>query len=633
MLDSLPYDILELIVFRLCLLSAEDIGALKQVCKGLNSILTSEYDVMRHHALGGLRHCLDSLLPDAVLYLLKHSYADPTVDRCRPLRVAIRTKHVGLFKWLLAGGYTRFTGSWSSMLRDLTFALEADNYWAFVQILKEIHPSRHFYLFTFLTKHLDDPIVLSQAREVFKQTTRYTSTEDSKSFLLRFLALAPRRWAEELLEYIPEKCTFNGYDGERSAVEFCVDFAVNPNLQKVDPQIIGRAIRRVSSKLSTKHRTILSLALMGLGRPDFAIVAAPHLAVFEFVIEPTPPEDILAAVAAYGNGEISRRVFDRAPTHVLVRIIAKAAPEEFIQKKIRCTFRAAFRRSSAELRKVLMAAPGAALAARFIDRILKIRDQRGPQFRVAMYFMLHRFSGRSFANTTFGARGRGDALRYELFALSTAYFSFVLGGPLELMMGTDFDFGFRGVSEETARVLAEIPGEHFSMDRYYFGQRCWDRMEAPADDVCHNHFAFPVVFSERKFRSVDKLFEKAEAWAAQRVNMHLDHDNATDTEIKFQVSALAGWIKGAIVKGEVDDDTIVAVIVEANRRYKAGELKCVFPLGIPMRFAPKLAAAGNLTKKGAPATLGEVPPRFAPDNLYNLERLELVISGVWTDPQ
>ena len=629
MLDSLPYDLLELIVFRLCLLTAEDVGALKQVCRGLNSILTSEYDNMRHHALGGLQHCLDSLNPAATFYALKHYGADPKTDEGRALRVAIRTRHDGLFDWLFANGHLR-----ASTFRDyfsvLNFCLEIGNDRAFLRIFnsvgphpQQVHPDQALALVHFIEDGQPPQMVTALTVNILQ-----TCTADSMltyDLALAFLESFP---PEKVLNAVPFELHL---DEPAFNVRICIQYAAEENRESTARRLTDLLARG----LSPKSRTELAYALAGVGRLDLAEVAAPHPAVFEFVIAPSTPAEILDHVSAQSypfQYAVKSVVLQHTPTEDLIEMLKHKDFIELKRPDLYAIFSEALSRSDAEVRAVLTAlVEGLEGDARkeidsTIDELVRLRARgtmvvvlediaEGDANRGLFYYLKHYSK---------------SADRWLEFAHAIKYYSAMetlllkkRRVPLVHMHECNsYGMGFFGAPESVVEILAGVPNCNFSYEAYRLGQESWRTMKAPDCNTMLSVFRKAKVFGARPLSTFGEIHEKVVAWAHETSEALLDLKGTSPSISSLRLRVFTEVMLRSLDK--CPDELVVELVVEMESYtfdYDSG-------IRLPPRFVPKLIAAGldprNLKKVGI--------SRFV-HRAKTLDELEFCISGVWTDPQ
>jgi hypothetical protein len=649
MLDSLPYDILELIVFRLCLLTAGDIGALKQVNKFLREILSARYDVVRHHALGGLRHCLDIGSAPAALYALKYCGADPTTDKGRALRVAIRTRHVPLFKWLVSGGFTRSHDTYFFYI-DLMYTIAAGNRWAYYQLMQvaDLASQRAKFLVSRVKRLKSDADCFPEAAELLSSldwTRPGAWLSDTGMNYVRSLAIAYMDWAptEELLDLIPfEDVVLTILESGSWSISTCLKYALNPDWNSAS----FRLVKAIAAYFPAHERTQLGFALMAVGRPDLAEVMAPHPAVFDFVIAPEPPEAILARLALPGEPHSTAiNVYSLVPAEVLARLVAGATARDMFSMKINVAFAAAMRRSrsDSELRVILNAAEHAHLVPNSVEQIIRLRGL----VSVSTYVKF---------NKRINVKGHGGDLsstyllsivEYEhrclLFAHSMAYMNAVTsGGMIRLIQGLDFMMGFYGAPEEAAEVLDSVIGLNFDLGAYRLGQESWRTMKVPEVEDRDTYSRYRRIFNDRRTQvfalrseiEPSKVFEVAEAWAEECVRVKEGSEKDIDL-MKYRFRAVSKWLAASIHKGRLPDETVIEVVVELEKFWGRYKYNPGLRAALPVRFVPKLIAAGfpiEVIARGMKsATISKKYPE--PEEDPGLAYREFCISGVWADPQ
>jgi hypothetical protein len=511
MLDSLPYDILELVVFRLCLLTAADIGALKRTCKGMNSLLSAKYDVVRHHAVGGLRHCLDSLNPAAVLYLLKNSSADPAADEGRPLRVAIRASHAPLFNWLVNDDRAR-----AGSVKSLKFALTVGAEWAVSPLLtlaKKVKPWERLIKETMGHGGLYSPTALKDIIDFIEWGCRVggAAVEPSSIYFIATM-LVPhgllayeelsRRLADSLVHFMK---TPGGFDLDTVyylstyVVEWAGTFRESPERIPGYPHLF----RLVVDSLPAGSRADLGYALMGVGSPDLAEAAVGPVA-FAFVVGPSTFEEALANCGGFPPA-VANCVRNFAPTELLVRLASEASPSDF-NEDLSWVLYQAVKRPDPEAREILLAAcPPEARDSRreSIDRILELKEGA----KTTGFYLREGY--------VCGPPGRAMSKRKELLRAYIHHYRSAFVTKCSVSAFLDFGLGLFGGRREHAEVYSAIGGKDFSWGAFHRGEEAWKKTEAPNDAGQFAVFSQQGVFYHRAgdLGSVDELLRKAGTWA------------------------------------------------------------------------------------------------------------------------
>jgi hypothetical protein len=618
-------------MFRLGLLTAADIGALKRTCAGLNSLLSAEYDIMRHHAIGGLRHCLDSLNPAAALFALKRSGADPTIDEGRPLRVAIRTRHDGLLDWLAVGGFAR-RADFPDFYSDLDFCLRAGNDRAFLKLFEGAHRHVQARALEHLIGDGDGEEAQVPSPLVIALAVKLLQTHESSAGLMRelawkFLSCFP---PERALDAVPLESYFSG-NGSNLLVRRCVEYAG----KKGRDSTARRLLDILAKELSPKERTALAQALAGVGRLDLAGVAAPHPAVFDFVIAPSSPGEILDLVSSDSYpfwmtlGPVIRQ---HAPTEVLVERLSGADIFDVGRpgQDLYSHFVEVLPRSDAEARKALYAlAEGVTAEARedidsAIEAIIRLRAQ-GTLRKVleeateGVVLGNGLFENADLDSHEFSARCIEFAHVIKYYSAIESIRKKRKATLISLPRFVSHKLGFFGAPEEVAEILAGVPACEFSLKDYRLGQESWRTMKAPESNIVAKlSFWDDRVFAARPTTNIGEIHAKAEAWAIETSNSRFNVTGVAMSPLKLRAFAMLIAICRAL---DEDHDELV---VELAMDLEAGAYEYLASISVPPRFAPQLIAAGlDLSK------LKAIRISTHSGGADTLDELEFCISEVW----